>query len=382
MKKLLLFGAIALSTATFAQVPNYVPTNGLVGWWPFNGNANDESGNGNNGTVNGATLTADRFGNPNSAYDFDGVDDFIEINDISAIENMGSMTWSAWITCRSNPNNPSELSSNRIICKELENDANNRMTLIVNSNSNAQTFQFILNSTTNSSAVSSEPIIFDSLYFITVVYNYDNPQNTDQLQIYLNANLILQSVNGAVPSLTPNNPYNLKFGRHDNTATSWDGKIDDIGIWNRALTECEIVDLYNSQLGFLNTTSTQTETALDSYTWPVNNQIYTQSGTYTAVIPNAAGCDSTITLDLTMQFTGIGEKGANLLAVYPNPTTSFLTIEGEGIQSKEYAMVDIQGRIVLNGTFKSNKETIDLKTLARGQYMLRIEGKELKVVKE
>ena len=36
---------------------------GLVAYYPFNGNANDESGNGNNGTVNGATLTADRFGN-------------------------------------------------------------------------------------------------------------------------------------------------------------------------------------------------------------------------------------------------------------------------------------------------------------------------------
>ncbi len=44
------------------QIPSYVPTNGLVGWWPFNGNANDESGNGNNGTVNGASLTSDRFG--------------------------------------------------------------------------------------------------------------------------------------------------------------------------------------------------------------------------------------------------------------------------------------------------------------------------------
>ena len=37
-----------LLNVTMAQVPNYVPTNGLVGWWPFNGNANDESGNGNN----------------------------------------------------------------------------------------------------------------------------------------------------------------------------------------------------------------------------------------------------------------------------------------------------------------------------------------------
>ena len=45
-------------------------SNGLVGYWPFNGNANDESGNGNDGTVNGATLTTDRFGNSNSAYEF------------------------------------------------------------------------------------------------------------------------------------------------------------------------------------------------------------------------------------------------------------------------------------------------------------------------
>jgi gliding motility-associated-like protein len=41
-----------------AQIPGYVPTEGLVGWWPFNGNANDESGNGHHGTVNGETLTA------------------------------------------------------------------------------------------------------------------------------------------------------------------------------------------------------------------------------------------------------------------------------------------------------------------------------------
>jgi opacity protein-like surface antigen len=65
MKKTILFlvMAVALTTSTlFAQVPSYVPTNGLVGYWPFNGNANDESGNGNNGTVNGASLTTDRFG--------------------------------------------------------------------------------------------------------------------------------------------------------------------------------------------------------------------------------------------------------------------------------------------------------------------------------
>ena len=45
-------------------LPDYVPSNGLLGWWPFSGNADDESGNGRHGTVNGATLTADRNGNP------------------------------------------------------------------------------------------------------------------------------------------------------------------------------------------------------------------------------------------------------------------------------------------------------------------------------
>ena len=51
------------ATAANAQIPSYVPTDGLVGWWPFNGNANDESGNGNDGVVNGAILANDRNGN-------------------------------------------------------------------------------------------------------------------------------------------------------------------------------------------------------------------------------------------------------------------------------------------------------------------------------
>ena len=79
MKTLILLFSVLFTTTSFAQVPSYVPANGLLGWWPFNGNANDESGNGNNGTNNGATLTTDRNGVANQAYSFDGVNDFIEI---------------------------------------------------------------------------------------------------------------------------------------------------------------------------------------------------------------------------------------------------------------------------------------------------------------
>ena len=62
-----------------AQIPSYVPASGLIAYWGFDSNANDYSGNGNNGIVNGSSLTTDRFGNSNSAYSFDGINDFISI---------------------------------------------------------------------------------------------------------------------------------------------------------------------------------------------------------------------------------------------------------------------------------------------------------------
>ena len=59
-KLLLLAMGLALTTQIItAQVPSYVPTNGLVAYYPFNGNANEEIGNTNNGTVNGAIMTTD-----------------------------------------------------------------------------------------------------------------------------------------------------------------------------------------------------------------------------------------------------------------------------------------------------------------------------------
>ncbi len=76
----------------------------LVAYYPFNGNANDESGNGLNGTEQGGVaLTTDRFGNSNSAYSFDGIDDYIEIphNDIL---NLGTSDFAIalWLNISSN----------------------------------------------------------------------------------------------------------------------------------------------------------------------------------------------------------------------------------------------------------------------------------------
>ncbi|TGO02513.1 hypothetical protein PN36_23830 [Candidatus Thiomargarita nelsonii] len=60
-------------------------SDGLVAYYPFDGNAQDASGNGNHGTVNGATLTEDRFGSADSAYEFDGNADAIYICTMKSI---------------------------------------------------------------------------------------------------------------------------------------------------------------------------------------------------------------------------------------------------------------------------------------------------------
>ncbi len=77
---------------------------GLAAYWSFDGNANDGSGNGNNGTVYGASLTSDRFGTANSAVSFDGVNDFISFSDVmdNSWDNVFAgqdkgFTISAWI---------------------------------------------------------------------------------------------------------------------------------------------------------------------------------------------------------------------------------------------------------------------------------------------
>ena len=69
---------------------------GLVAYYPFNGNAKDESGNGNNGTVFGAQSSTDRFGAAEQAFRFDGEDDFIEVLDSLSLRPASALTLSIW----------------------------------------------------------------------------------------------------------------------------------------------------------------------------------------------------------------------------------------------------------------------------------------------
>ncbi len=70
---------------------------GLIAYYPFNGNADDESGNNNNGIITGATLVSDKNGNANSAFSFNGIDNYIESTQNIGITGNSARTACAWV---------------------------------------------------------------------------------------------------------------------------------------------------------------------------------------------------------------------------------------------------------------------------------------------
>lgn len=230
---------VALTTQTlFAQVPSYVPTNGLVGYWPFNGNANDQSGNGNNGTVNGATLTTDRNGNANSAYSFNGISDNISIPDSNSLSNMTSITISAWFNI-----NQWDIVNNQgwfPILSKTNSSSYGKYRLGANTSISGQQPSFYGTLSTDEGIISQ-----NNLYALNqwnqVVITISNGNST----ISLNG---VQVFNGATTytGWTTIDNLPLLIGKDIPGFVDYaNGKIDDIGIWNRALTQQEITAMYN-----------------------------------------------------------------------------------------------------------------------------------------
>jgi hypothetical protein len=227
MKKLTFFTAMFIACTSFAQVPNYVSTNGLVGWWPFNGNANDESGNGKNGTVNGATLTTDRFGVANKAYTFNGTTNNIYIANSILSFSPSSCSFSFWFNTSDN---------DACFMSDRSPGINYAKYQIMISNN-------LVSSNSYSSQCNTTPA--NSIYtantwsHATIVKD----QNSLTERLYING-VLVSSTNGLCYWETNNGTY---FGVRGGSSIDayYSGILDDIGIWNRALTQQEITNLYN-----------------------------------------------------------------------------------------------------------------------------------------
>jgi hypothetical protein len=214
---------------------------GLVGYWPFCGNANDESGNGNDGVVNGATLTEDRFGNVGSAYSFDGVDDFIDCGSMESLNGLSQMSISAWINYSSITN------SSRIFGKEESDNSINGIALALdNFNGNENGIKAVLRNGSNSLGYANEVFQPNLLSHVVMVYNGLAPSNDQRMQIYINGVLNNLFFTEEIPNTTPINNFNAWIGGGYPNANDapFNGVIDDVGVWNRALTPEEVQELY------------------------------------------------------------------------------------------------------------------------------------------
>jgi hypothetical protein len=264
---LFIFFLVCFTSKLYSQsVPSYVPTNGLVGWWGFNGNAQDGSGNGNHGTVNGATLTIDRFGNQNGAYSFDGVNDNILIQSLNNIQYL-PITYSTWINLNSFNTINYPLGGGMVIVgRDWSGNYNQGALMIFDYPSIGITNRISYYIGQTNSNTSYTPNLNQWIQIVMTL------EMNDTIKFYVNSNLIFQEY--FPTSSNVNAPFRFGAGSEPNfnlTRQHFNGKLDDIGIWNRALTQQEITNLYNSQLLTQTslclptiTTSTPTSIGIDS----------------------------------------------------------------------------------------------------------------------
>ena len=255
MKKILI-GMFLLGTliSASAQVPSYVPSNGLVGWWPFNGNANDESGNGNNGTVNGTVLTSDRYGANAKAMLFNNsISSYISIPYNSKLSSLNG-TLCAWLNTSSDfggeqrfvfgqPFGQPQFTVNGNFC---------------NQKNKAAMYFSNLNPSGDKGICSNSKINTGNWIFIVATYS------PDSMNIYIDG---IKESSIVFPSKINANVCNASLfiggyvtnsvcGFGSSSGQFYNGKIDDLGMWNRALNSTEIKDLYNGCKVFISTEPT------------------------------------------------------------------------------------------------------------------------------
>ncbi len=419
-KKNLLMTAIAifgLATITMAQVPSYVPTNGLVGWWPFNGNANDESVNGNNGTVTGAVLTSDRFSNANNAYFFNGIDNWIETNTAFLQTNNAHSISIWWQTTDSTKYDQTLFNTNPHTLEVFQ----------FNYPLLNYTLAFALGNGLGSwnifapDNIPSPPALgqwHNSVWVKDASLNWNIYQD----------GLLIHTFNSATN--TGSQIASLRFGAYTAFGGGgyFIGNLDDIGVWNRALTTTEISTLYNDCSTSVTTQPTNQNVNINSnaqfivvssdssssYQWQTDlgvgfqnlNSVGQYSGTandtltiinttlsnnnqpFRCIVSSGSCTDTSNVAVLTVtNNVGINEfKQDNLFSVFPNPAQSVINVKADSkLIGDVYSIYDNTGRVVLTGKLNSQNTIIELGNLSGGIYMFSV-GENMKqtfkVIKE
>lgn len=387
----------------YGQLPSYVPSNGIVGWWPFNGNAIDESNNGHNGQVNGAFLTADHNGLPNSAYSFN--DNSINIGSISLGSNPSS-TFCLWE-------------------KAVENTANDWQCLFsLGVDNQSQSVRFMRNGSLFRVAINE--------YWLQneIEYQIGFPADFMFYTFTIEPNLLKFFVNGSlVDSLVGN--YNtsfsgmLDFGYHSLPSFPYyfHGIIDDVGIWNRILSNEEILALYEGcqlsmtnqpqdlivpisvavadfscmststqatyqwqtdlGLGFQNISNAGQYSGVNTSNLSVSNLTMANNNQYFRCIVGNGNCTDTSEAATLTILDDVGIDGIDIstIHIFPNPNFGILNMEiPDSEVGKKIQLLSLEGTILFELIFTSKMQSIDMSNLSPGIYWIKVENDSPKSV--
>ena len=213
---------------------------------------NDATPNANNGTrpattlsggVPGPSFTTGKIG---KAFNFDGVNDFIELGDVMDL-GLSSWSYSMWF-------NVSNTNNNMLFSKTIL--ASNYGRIWAGTNASKVYFAFQIDSPNSNIVVETTTNInTNTWYHVTFVFD-----RNDKMQVYLNGVLSNLNTTSGTNNLTyysswninTNNPFRIgAFTTADNVGTTanFTGKIDAFSVWNRVLTSTDVTDLYNSGTG-------------------------------------------------------------------------------------------------------------------------------------
>ena len=214
---------------------------GAVGCYLFNGNANDTSGNGNHGTVIGATLTTGHKGNANSAYYFNqSADTRIELPNLGVFDNTGELSVSVWT------NTSSTSSGGNTIINTTPDEVTGRFMLTINWTGNpVNTSIFDYGNISTGRLVSPAAAI---VYNTWEHYVFVKSTVGNFMKIYRNGVEIATKTGGA--SISNKNKIVVLGGSPANsihTNQLFKGSLDDLKIFNKALSATEVLTIYNTE---------------------------------------------------------------------------------------------------------------------------------------
>lgn len=245
MKHALFIACLAGAITASAQVPDYVPTNGLIAWYPLDGNATDLGDNGFNGTESGTTGAVSRDGTTDGALEFNG-SSHVNLGN-SSVLNPPEMSVSCWFQIES-WNTQSGLST--ILGRNL-NDGSHRYGFNMgifgpNNTAIGQTgLRFGFDDDSNSGNLIHdydipEPLDLNEWYHFGITMNLQE----EELIFYLNG-AVVATENIPNAGVNPIDTDVLMGYYRPNGAHSFNGLLDDIGIWNRTLSDVEMTGIFS-----------------------------------------------------------------------------------------------------------------------------------------